>query len=107
MNNINVDHYMTIGSSHQVCEDYIISGTEPFPYIILSDGCSSSKDTDIGARILAQCAKNYLTTFHNLHEDCAKDTLGYKIIFWGVLLLISGIPIFIYIKLGERRIKKP
>lgn len=78
---INVDHFMTIGSSHQVCEDYIISGTEPFPYIILADGCSSSKDTDIGARILAHCAKKYLTTFHNLHEDCANKTLAYNMIY--------------------------
>lgn len=39
------------GSTHPVCQDYI----KKFYYgIVLSDGCSSSKDTDIGARILPQ-----------------------------------------------------
>jgi hypothetical protein len=58
--NISVDHFLRIGSSHQICEDYVISGSDPVPYVILSDGCSSSKDTDVGARILAQCAKSVL-----------------------------------------------
>lgn len=58
--NISVDSFMKIGKSHTICEDYCISGKEPFPYVILADGCSSSKNTDIGARILVHCAKDYL-----------------------------------------------
>lgn len=57
---ISVDHFLKIGSSHKICEDYIISGYDPIPYVILSDGCSSSKDTDVGARILAHSAKKVL-----------------------------------------------
>ncbi len=55
-----VDSFLTKGSSHDICEDYIIHGTEPFPYVILADGCSSSKETDVGARILVYSAKRIL-----------------------------------------------
>lgn len=57
---INTDTFTEIGKTHRICEDYIISGFDPVPYIILSDGCSSSKHTDTGARILTHLAKKYL-----------------------------------------------
>jgi len=57
---INTDIFIEKGD-HLICQDYAISGMEPFPYVIISDGCSSSKDTDVGARILALSAKNFLT----------------------------------------------
>lgn len=56
-----IDHFLKQGKGHKMCEDYIISGDDPFPYVILSDGCSSSKDTDVGARILCYLARQYLT----------------------------------------------
>lgn len=45
-----------------VCEDYIIHGDSElgFKYVILSDGCSSSPQTDVGARLLVHTAKQYL-----------------------------------------------
>ena len=46
---VNVDHFTKIGKNYLVCEDYILSGVSPTPYIILSDGCSSSKHIDVGA----------------------------------------------------------
>ncbi|MCF8019875.1 MAG: protein phosphatase 2C domain-containing protein [Vallitaleaceae bacterium] len=58
---INIDTFLKIGDSHKVCEDYVIQGSTPFPYIILSDGCSSSDNTEMGARILCHLAKQYLT----------------------------------------------
>jgi hypothetical protein len=47
------------GASHAVCEDYARSGITPDgrPYAIVSDGCSSSTDTDFGARFLARAAE--------------------------------------------------
>lgn len=48
------------------------------PYIILSDGCSSSKGTDMGARLLCHLAKQYIQfrtklpntdTFHPDHHE--------------------------------------
>ena len=55
---MNADHYYTIGNSHSVCQDYAISGlVENGAYAILSDGCSSSPDVDVGARMLSLSAK--------------------------------------------------
>lgn len=57
---MNIDSFMTIGGSHYICEDYIRHGVDPVPYVILSDGCSSSKDTDIGARLMVTKAHEML-----------------------------------------------
>lgn len=78
---IHIDHLLKIGKSHKVCEDYIISGYDPVPYIILSDGCSSSKDADIGARILCHVARQYLE--HNWNSiDSIKDYEMGSFIIW-------------------------
>jgi hypothetical protein len=54
---MNIDSYTKIGNSHKVCEDYVVYGSD---YVILCDGCSSSPNTDVGARILAHCAAKIL-----------------------------------------------
>jgi len=61
MINVNIDTFLKIGHSHKICEDYIISGVDPIPHIILADGCSSSKNTEMGARLLCYLAKQFLT----------------------------------------------
>lgn len=57
---ISVDSFFTMGKSHKVCQDYALHGTEPFPFVIVSDGCSSSPNTDVGARILCNIARQNL-----------------------------------------------
>lgn len=56
------DGYFAIGKTHTVCQDYVRCGTLPNgrSYTIVSDGCSSSKDTDIGARLLVLAAEAYI-----------------------------------------------
>jgi len=54
------DTFIEIGSQHKVCEDYIISGNDPVPYVILSDGCSTSDNTEMGSRILSLLARQFL-----------------------------------------------
>ena len=54
---ITTDTFIEIGSQHKICEDYIISGDN---YIILSDGCSRSENSDMGARILCYMAQQYM-----------------------------------------------
>ena len=50
---MHIDSTYTIGSSHLVCQDYCRSGTiNDVGYIIVSDGCSSAIDSDVGARLL-------------------------------------------------------
>lgn len=56
------DGYFAIGKAHTVCQDYVRHGLLPSgrAYAIVSDGCSGSKDTDIGARILVLEAEKYI-----------------------------------------------
>ena len=53
-----------IGGMHTVCEDYARVVPHPErPHIVVADGCSASKDTDIGARFLALAASAYVSAF--------------------------------------------
>jgi len=76
------DAYFAKGAAHTVCEDYAIAkfiGVDPIG--VLSDGCSSSDNTDIGARILCQSYNNSIhyceaiTRLLNLHHSCLDATL--------------------------------
>lgn len=58
---MNTDSHFLIGHSHYVCEDYALSGSiGDITYAIVSDGCSSTKDTDFGSRILTRCAADVI-----------------------------------------------
>lgn len=94
---MSADIYYAIGATHQVCQDYALANGE---YAIISDGCSSAKDSDWGARLLAkdfntivkQQAKPLVVDYPllqqvltlawthtmglNLNEDCLAATLG-------------------------------
>jgi hypothetical protein len=73
---LRIDSYFTNGKVNKVCQDYVIHGETPVPYVILCDGCSSSKFTDVGARILAHSAKealNVLKPFEVLHLNKYQD----------------------------------
>lgn len=54
----NTDAFFAIGKTHMVCQDYAKAGYQQhgLPYVVLSDGCSTSPDTDVGARILCSTA---------------------------------------------------
>jgi len=65
---MNVDVYTSTGTMHGMCQDYSIGqfgsfGQGSLPYLILTDGCSSSPNTDIGARLLALSAKKILDRY--------------------------------------------
>lgn len=66
------DSYFEIGSTHLVCQDYAISyANDDIAYAIVSDGCTSSPNTDIGARIVSIVAKdaiNYLYQRENFNS---------------------------------------
>jgi hypothetical protein len=50
-----------IGKTHRICQDYAVAGsTNDGAFVVLADGCSSSPDTDIGARLVAQSARGLL-----------------------------------------------
>ena len=75
--NIHSDGYFAIGKSHNVCEDYVRCGKTPAgrAYAIVSDGCSGSDDTDIGARLLVRAAEAFIRA-----SDDAITTMNFKII---------------------------
>ena len=65
-----LDNFLSVGKSHQICEDYTIIGDSPAPYMIVSDGCSSSKNTDVGARLLSySAAKQFKKAYSLLETD--------------------------------------
>jgi len=71
---IEVDSFLTKGKNKAINKDYIIHGTEPFPYIILADGCSSSPHTDIGARIICHSIKKTYKYGLNVSMEAILDT---------------------------------
>lgn len=76
--NINIDKMIQTGFKHNICEDAVLIGDSPFPYIIVADGCSSSHETHIGSNILAKSAEYVLTNRVENNEDM-KD-IGIEII---------------------------
>ena len=61
---MNADSAFVIGRSHAVCQDYAVAGSiqnrSAVSYTIVADGCSSSPDTDIGARLLVKATQRLL-----------------------------------------------
>lgn len=90
---MNADSAFQIGSSHAVCQDYSLAGAwlpsahaearGSRPHVILSDGCSSSPDTDIGARLMVKAAERTLREhggppgrdLTEIHEEAARLAL--------------------------------
>ena len=63
-----VDHFYTIGSTHQECQDYATSKifSNGVAFACVADGCSGSharcRSVDIGARMLALSSQHILNT---------------------------------------------
>ena len=94
---MNADCAFQIGASHSVCQDYARawsrrpaaaaqgSGRQLAPYVILSDGCSSSPDTDFGARLLVKAAEQTLRDHGDIpargtaafHREAARRALAW------------------------------
>lgn len=84
---MNTDKYLAIGHSHKICEDYVLEGSlaPSLSYLIVSDGCSGSPDTDVGARIVSYAFLKYLKEWFGpvckpLESDNWKPSVGLKYI---------------------------
>jgi len=65
---VNADVFFTGTKAHKVCADYgRVSRILGKTYAIVSDGCSSSPDTDVGARLLTLAAANTLPNVIGSH----------------------------------------
>ncbi len=79
---MNSDSAFIIGATHEVCQDFAVAGggsvihhggdtaSSGGPYVIVSDGCSSSPDTDTGARLLVKAAQGLMRSSEQLPADC-------------------------------------
>lgn len=84
---MNADSAFRVGSSHDVCQDYAAAGAcgSCGPYAVLADGCSSSPDTDVGARLLVKAAERLLREsggppadgLAELHAEAARLALSW------------------------------
>lgn len=68
---MNTDSHFTIGKSHKVNQDYADHGSG---FVLVSDGCSSSNNTDFGSRLLVKTYKNFInheegSFFHALEDS--------------------------------------
>ena len=74
-----VDDVFVIGDNHKICEDYSFSGMiqDKYPCAIISDGCSASKYSDIGARILVRALIASLS-ITELTDDLSKQQAMYN-----------------------------
>jgi hypothetical protein len=66
------DNYFRIGRAHEMiglpCQDYAISGIENgVNFIAVSDGCSASADTDIGARLILNWWRMRILSCHHIY----------------------------------------
>lgn len=60
------DCAISIGSTHSVCQDYARAGKKKDnPFVLVADGCTSSADTDIGARLLTLSAELQLSILND------------------------------------------
>tara|TARA_R110000824_G_scaffold12226_6_gene53529 strand:- start:102 stop:974 length:873 start_codon:yes stop_codon:yes gene_type:complete len=71
---MNTDSYFEIGSTHEVCQDYALSGkiNDSISFAIVTDGCSMSHkmcgQADVGARIVAHAARATLQRIYGNDE---------------------------------------
>jgi hypothetical protein len=68
------DHYFHIGYGHlnsgKPCQDYSLSGVyNDMAYAIVSDGCSTGGNTDVGSRIISFSTKSILKDYWLLNKD--------------------------------------
>lgn len=83
--NANVDEFVRIGSSHDICQDHALTGQlesdrNVYSWGILSDGCSTAKNSETGAMILCRCANNMLRDYI-LNGSTLNGYLGNKSLF--------------------------
>jgi hypothetical protein len=74
---IQTDAAFFIGRTHKICQDYAIADNPhaALRSVWLSDGCSSSPNTDIGARLLSHGAQQHLSDFDSAAGSPSTDML--------------------------------
>ena len=69
---MNTDCSFYIGTTHEICQDYALTNNNS---IVISDGCSGSIKSDIGARILSITTMNKMKELENLYNFEGKECI--------------------------------
>jgi len=78
---MNADSVFMIGTTHTICQDYSTSSDLlKASFVVISDGCSTSPETDIGARLMVRAtAERLIKQTHDdlpaLHQEAAGQAL--------------------------------
>lgn len=67
---MNTDCAFSIGTTHEVCQDYALSGDHS---VSIADGCSGSVLSDFGSRVLSVTAMNKMLELESLHDLDASE----------------------------------
>ncbi|MFA6006969.1 MAG: protein phosphatase 2C domain-containing protein [Candidatus Paceibacterota bacterium] len=74
--NVHADSFFSIGRAHVMngkpCQDYAmteVSGDGKFAFAVVSDGCSSGRNTDIGSRLLVLATAQTVREYWDSGED--------------------------------------
>lgn len=70
--NMNCDCAFCIGTTHDVCQDYALTGKNT---VSITDGCSSSVLSDFGSRVLSVTAMNKMIELTSLHDFDEKELI--------------------------------
>lgn len=84
---MHLDHFFSKGKGHAVCQDYAVSGMSPVPYAFISDGCSSSLNSEIGAMLLCRMAAERSSVFSEL--DRFEQSILFRIKTIGSVLALK------------------
>lgn len=63
-----LDHYLSKGTNHEICEDYV-EISDPKGFGVLCDGCSSTKWSDFGARLMAHTILSNINFYSDNKEN--------------------------------------
>lgn len=79
------DSYYVIGKSHVYCQDYAFASSllGDKACIAVSDGCSSSPNTDIGARYLV--LEGFEGIYHNLIQQHLQKSFSVQDLLWRII----------------------
>ena len=87
------DHHFLIGKSHtnsgKPCQDFALSGFltgDEATCIIVSDGCSSGRHTDMGSRIIAFALERAIESRWNIHRSSNDLNLVEEVNFYQLMI---------------------
>jgi serine/threonine protein phosphatase PrpC len=70
---MNANGAFVIGQTHDVCQDYASAGIlREGAFAVVADGCSSSPDTDVGARLLVKAAELLVEKLDTRSDDAVE-----------------------------------